>query len=83
MILTYQYSIITPCYCKASKMFSKNIEIQKIKMDNSSNNITGCIIERRFEKDEHDREHIKSINHCPDCNRNWEQSLELCQPSER
>lgn len=83
MHLTYLYSVIMPCYCKASKMYSKNMEPQKIKVDNSKQNISGCIIERRFEKDENDREHIKSINHCPNCNRNWEQSLEMCQPSER
>lgn len=64
---TYQYSTILPCYCQAKRMFDKNITPTKVKFINDKNNITGEIIETRYNVDEHNREHLLSINHCNVC----------------
>jgi hypothetical protein len=69
MQLTYLYSMIYPCYCQASKMFSENKTITPIKINNYNHIIAGCVMEKRYEKDEYDREHIKTVFHCDKCNR--------------
>ena len=73
MQLTYQHSIILPCYCQASKMYNENKKITPIRLDNRNNLVSGHVIEKRVDLDEYDREHIKTINHCVDCKRNIEE----------
>lgn len=67
--LAYQYSILIPCFCQASRMYEDNIQPPKVKCLNYDNTITGEIIERRYELDDDHREHIKTVIHCSKCKR--------------
>jgi len=67
MKLKYLYSVLSPCYCQASRMFMDNIKPPKIKINNIQDIVCGEIIEKRYEVDDLQREHIKHINHCNVC----------------
>jgi hypothetical protein len=65
--MNYQYSTITPCYCEITKLINEGKDFFLIKVDNENNAITGKIIEKRYELDQNNNEHIKKINHCYNC----------------
>jgi hypothetical protein len=67
MKLEYQYSILIPCFCQASRMLQQNIEIQKVKIDNTHGLVAGEVIEKRHELDENNYEHVQTIHHCQVC----------------
>jgi hypothetical protein len=48
-------------------MFMDNIKPPKIKINNIQDIVCGEIIEKRYEVDDLQREHIKHINHCNVC----------------
>jgi len=74
-MLYYKFSELINCLCLAKELYDKGYSIERFINKHKSiikdNDIKeGRYIEKRYEEDENGYLHIKTINHCKNCNNN-------------